>query len=70
VEVIEPDAERGRLEALHVLGVLDRPSDEDLDDLARLAAHCCEAPFALLALVDADRVWIKSNHGAGPRSIR
>ncbi len=62
-QLLEPGPERQRLAALRALGVLDRPPDPASDDLARLAAHSCDAPYAFIALVDADRVWIRASHG-------
>jgi diguanylate cyclase len=38
---------------------------ERLDALARLAANVCDAPIALVSLIDEDRVWFKAAHGLG-----
>jgi signal transduction histidine kinase len=43
--------------------VLDTPAEEDFDALARLAAHICSTPFAMVGLVDADRHWLKAQIG-------
>jgi GAF domain-containing protein len=37
--------------------------EEIFDDLTDLAAHICEAPIALISLVDEDRQWFKSTLG-------
>jgi two-component system, cell cycle sensor histidine kinase and response regulator CckA len=55
--------EAGRLDALRRYRVLETPPEDSLDDLTRLAAHVCQAPIALLTLVDADRQWFKSRIG-------
>ena len=39
--------------------VLERHSEQDFDDLARLAAHICATPIAVVSVVDADRVYFK-----------
>jgi len=48
-----------RLEALRDLGVLDTPPEEAFDDLAKLAAIICNAPIALVSLIDANGQWLK-----------
>jgi diguanylate cyclase (GGDEF)-like protein/PAS domain S-box-containing protein len=55
--------ERARLDALRELGVLDTPPEQPFDDLAALAALVCQAPIALVSLVDADRQWFKARCG-------
>ncbi len=57
-----PD-ESARLSVLQHYAVLDTPPEQALDDLAALAAHICEAPIALISLVDEDRQWFKSRFG-------
>ena len=44
-------------------GVLDTPPEPALDDLTALAAAICEAPIALITLVDEHRQWFKSRVG-------
>ncbi len=52
-----------RLRELQRFGVLDTPAEPIFDDLARLAAHLCDAPLALISLVDHERHWFKSTIG-------
>jgi diguanylate cyclase (GGDEF)-like protein len=58
-----PDNERERLLALYECEVLDTPVDALFDSITTLAAQACEAPIALLSLIDHRRQWFKSNHG-------
>jgi formate hydrogenlyase transcriptional activator len=57
------DGEPRRLEALRSYQILDTPPEQSFDDLARLAAHICDAPIALVSLIDADRQWLKARVG-------
>ncbi len=52
-----------RLAALATYHILDTPLEADFDDLARLAATLCDAPIALISLVDARRQWFKAHYG-------
>jgi PAS domain S-box-containing protein len=56
-------AEPQRLEALRGLGVMDTPAEALLDGLVRTAAALCEAPMAMISLIDARRQWIKASVG-------
>ena len=55
-----PANETARLEALRQRAILDTPPEAAFDDLTTLAAHICEAPMAMITLVDEDRQWFKS----------
>jgi GAF domain-containing protein len=52
-----------RLNVLWQYDVLDTVPEEVFDDLTELAARICEAPIALISLVDEDRQWFKSKVG-------
>ena len=55
--------EKRRLHVLWQYEVLDTVPEEVFDDLTELAAHICEAPIALITLVDEKRQWFKSKVG-------
>jgi GAF domain-containing protein len=58
-----PKNDRKRLEVLWQYDVLDTVPEQVFDDLTELAASICEAPIALLTLVDEKRQWFKSKVG-------
>lgn len=58
-----PKNEVKRLKVLWQYDVLDTVPEEVFDDLTDLAAHICEAPVALISLVDENRQWFKSKVG-------
>jgi GAF domain-containing protein len=58
-----PKNETKRLKVLWQYDVLDTVPEEIFDDLTDLAAHICEAPIALISLIDEDRQWFKSKTG-------
>lgn len=62
-----PADENARVTALHATGVLDSAAEESFDDLARVASEICDAPVALISLVDTDRQWFKSRVGVDIR---
>ncbi|MEB3359967.1 MAG: PAS domain S-box protein [Synechococcales bacterium] len=68
-----PDNEEQRLRKLLDYGILDTPPEPAYDDLTLLAAHICQAPIALISLLDAHRQWFKSavglNESETPRDI-
>ena len=55
--------EKKRLKVLWQYEVLDTVPEEVFDDLTELAARICEAPIALISLVDEKRQWFKSRVG-------
>lgn len=58
-----PKNEKKRLRVLWQYDILDTVPEEVFDDLTELAARICEAPIALITLVDEDRQWFKSKVG-------
>lgn len=55
--------EAARLQALRDLQVLDTGPEQAFDDLAWLASNACDAPIALVTLVDEQRQWFKARVG-------
>src|SRR5438309_518380 len=58
-----PKNEKQRLKVLWQYSVLDTMPEEIFDDLTELAARICEAPIAMITLVDEDRQWFKAKVG-------
>ena len=63
MSALVPPNEKQRLKVLWQYDVLDTIPEEVFDDLTELAARICEAPIALITLVDEDRQWFKSKVG-------
>ena len=59
--------EASRLAALQSYAILDTPFEAPFDDLARLASDACDAPIAMVNLVDACRQWFKAEIGLDVR---
>ena len=57
--------ETERLATLYRYDILDTPDERAFDDLTRLAASICNAPIAVVNLIDRDRQWFKSEIGLG-----
>jgi PAS domain S-box-containing protein len=62
VPVLPPD-ETARIAALHQYGILDTPAEPKFDRITRLVSNICEAPIALITMVDSERQWFKSGVG-------
>jgi diguanylate cyclase (GGDEF)-like protein/PAS domain S-box-containing protein len=58
-----PANEIERLAALHDLRLLDSAHEPVFDAIAQLAASICEAPIALVGLVDRERQWFTARVG-------
>ena len=59
----QPLSESQRLAVLRTYGILDTEPEEMFDEVTKLAAEVCEAPIALVSLVDETRLWFKSKVG-------
>ena len=66
---ISPEQLQRRVAALQSMAILDTPPEEGFDALTRLAANVCATPVAMVSLIDGDRLWFKSVHGLGMRSM-
>jgi GAF domain-containing protein len=69
LSTISPRDLRKRVEALQAMAVLDTPPEEGFDAVARLAANVCATPVAVVSLIDGERLWFKSVHGLGVRTM-
>ena len=58
-----PWTEPERLEALGSYGVLETAPEPAFDDIVDLAARICDAPTALISLVDREQQWFKARVG-------
>ncbi len=59
----KPKNEVQRIKILWQYEVLDTVPEKVFDELTSLAAYLCEAPVALITLVDENRQWFKSKVG-------
>ncbi|WP_246777173.1 sensor histidine kinase [Microvirga sp. VF16] len=66
-QMSRPWNESERLAALRSYRVLDTPPEPEFDDLAQLATRVCQAPVALISLIENDRQWFKAEVGFGLR---
>jgi diguanylate cyclase (GGDEF)-like protein/PAS domain S-box-containing protein len=57
--------EADRLAALQGFEILDTEPEAAFDSLTKVAAHVCDAPIALVSLVDERRQWFKCEVGLG-----
>jgi diguanylate cyclase (GGDEF)-like protein/PAS domain S-box-containing protein len=55
--------EAERLRVLSSYELLDTPTEQDFDDLTRLAARIFKVPIVAISLIDRDRQWFKSAVG-------
>lgn len=63
MESVFPCDEQARLLALQEYNLYDTTPDPAFDDLARLAAHLCGTPIALISLMDETRQWFRARIG-------
>ena len=57
--------EQERLAALRSYGILDTPREADFDDVVKILADVCDAPFSTITLIDEERQWHKAAVGIG-----
>ncbi len=62
--------ETERLKSLLQYDILDTLPDPAFDEIARMAASICKAPYAFIGFLDWSRVWFKSSIGFTARQIR
>ena len=58
-----PQNERSRVESLRSFRILGTSCEQVFDDMAHLAALICDAPVAVIAFIDDQRVWFKAKIG-------
>ena len=56
----QPENEGFRLESLYSFRILGTACEQAFDDIAHLAALMCDAPVAVIAFIDEQRVWFKA----------
>ena len=62
-----PWNEAERLSALQAYGILDTEPEQAFDDIVKLASRICDAPIAVVNLIDQGRQWFKAETGLGVR---
>ncbi|KPZ17126.1 sensor histidine kinase [Pseudomonas syringae group genomosp. 3] len=62
-----PASEEDRVLSLEHLKILDSAPEQDFDDIVLLATTLCDAPIALVSLVDRERQWFKACIGLDVR---
>lgn len=65
--ITTPWTEPDRLAALRSYDILDSEREPAFDDVTALVARICDAPIAVINLIDAERQWFKSEVGLGVR---
>ena len=58
-----PADEAERIAEVRRYAVLDTPPDDALDRIVALAAAFFDVPFAVVSIVDTERIWFKARHG-------
>ena len=59
----ETTHELERLNALFQYNILDTSSEEEFDNIAKIASYICKTPIAFIAFIDDRRQWFKSTFG-------
>lgn len=60
-----PDNESQRLRSVRSYDIIDTPPEVEFDTLTRVAMHAMNTPAGVIGLMDADRLWFKSQIGLG-----
>lgn len=60
-----PENESQRLRAVRSYEIIDTPPEVNFDTLTRVAMHAVNTPAGVIGLMDADRLWFKSQIGIG-----
>lgn len=63
INKIDFESEKQRLKELTEYEILDTPSEQDFDELTKLASSICQVPVSLISFLDKNRQWFKSNFG-------
>ncbi len=58
-----PKDENLRLQALYDYAILDTMSEEEYENITKIAAQICNTPASLITFLDKDRQWFKSHLG-------
>ncbi len=73
IEAATPKGEKKRLAALEELQLLHTDSEENYDDITKLASYICDVPVSLITLIGENQQWFKSKVGtdltSAPRAI-
>ena len=59
----KPANEQRRLQVLRDYYILDTESEQAFDAIIRAASTLCDAPMAMISLIDAHRQWFKAKLG-------
>lgn len=60
-----PENESQRLRAVRSYDIIDTPPEVEFDTLTRVAMNAVDTPAGVIGLMDADRLWFKSEIGIG-----
>lgn len=62
-EILLPENELERLNALASYHIMDSGEEEDFDAIASIASAICQTPISLITFIDEKRQWFKSHVG-------
>lgn len=63
IAAAQPADEFERLHSVHSLNILDTPPDLRIDCITQFVSNTFNAPISMVAIMDAQRAWLKSIHG-------